>query len=141
MKILLYVAALAAVLLTAGCQTAQQKNILDSGDTTQVAIRSMQTRIFDTADKKETMQTIIATLQDLGFVIDKASYDLGTVSGTKLNGYKVRMSVVAIPRGEDRMVVRANAQYNIDPIRDPEIYQQFFAALEKGMFLTAHMVD
>lgn len=48
------------------------------------------------------------------------------------------MTVVVIPRGEDQMTVRANAQYNIEPIRDPVIYQQFFEALAKGMFLTAH---
>jgi hypothetical protein len=84
------------------------------------------------------MQTIIATLQDLGFVIDKASFEVGSVSGTKLNGYRVRMTVIAMPRGNEQMTVRANAQYNIEPINDPAIYQQFFAALEKSMFLTAH---
>lgn len=128
---------LLALLLLVGCQTAQ-KNILDSDGESQVKLRAMQTRYFDTDDKKQTLQTIIATLQDLGFVIDKASYDLGSVSGTKLHGYKIRMTVNAIPRGNQQMTVRANAQYNIEPINDPVIYQQFFAALEKSMFLTAH---
>jgi len=121
-----------------GCQTAQ-RNILDSDGESQVKLRAMQTRYFDTEDKKKTMQTVIATLQDLGFVIDKASFEIGSVSGTKLNGYRVRMTVSAIPRGKEQMTVRANAQYNIEPINDPKIYQQFFAALEKSMFLTAHM--
>jgi len=125
------------VMLLSGCQTAQ-KNILDSDGESQVKMRSMQTRYFETDDKRQTLQTIIATLQDLGFVIDKASYDLGTVSGTKLDGYKVRMTVVAIPRGDKQTTVRVNAQYNIEPIRDPIIYQQFFDALSKAMFLTAH---
>ncbi|NDV20989.1 hypothetical protein GO013_16380 [Pseudodesulfovibrio sp. JC047] len=127
-----------ALMLLPGCQTAQ-KNILDSDGESQVKIRSMQTRYFETGDKQQTLQTIIATLQDLGFVIDKASYDLGTVSGTKLDGYRVRMTVVAIPRGEGQTTVRANAQYNIQPIKDPILYQQFFDALAKGMFLTAHI--
>ncbi|WP_272700084.1 lipoprotein [Desulfovibrio sp. Fe33] len=128
---------LVALLFFAGCQTAQ-RNILDSDGESQVKLRAMQTRYFDTGDKKKTLQTVIATLQDLGFVIDKASYELGSVSGTKLHGYRVRMTVNTYPRGTDQMTVRANAQYNIEPISDPIIYQQFFAALEKSMFLTAH---
>jgi starvation-inducible outer membrane lipoprotein len=128
---------LVAFLVLAGCQTAQ-RNILDSDGESQVKLRAMQTRYFDTGDKKKTLQTVIATLQDLGFVIDKASYELGSVSGTKLHGYRVRMTVNTVPRGADQMTVRANAQYNIEPITDPLIYQQFFAALEKSMFLTAH---
>lgn len=125
------------MLLTAGCQTAK-KNILDSDGESQVKMRAMQTRYFETNDKKQTLQTIIATLQDLGFVIDKASFDLGSISATKLDGYRVRMTVIAIPRGNEQTTVRASAQYNIEPIKDPVIYQQFFAALEKSMFLTAH---
>jgi len=125
------------LMLTTGCQTAQ-KNILDSDGESQVKMRTMQTRYFDTDDKKETLQTVIATLQDLGFVMDKASFDMGSVSATKFNGYRVRMTVVVIPRGEGQMNVRANAQYNIEPITDPIIYQQFFDALAKGMFLAAH---
>jgi hypothetical protein len=46
------------------------------------------------------------------------------------------------PRGEKQVVVRANTQYNnITPVTDPEPYQQFFAALQKSMFLTAHDID
>jgi len=60
------------------------------------------------------------------------------VSGTKLKGYRVRMTVNAFPKGDEQMTVRANAQYNIQPINDPVMYQKFFAALEKSMFLTAH---
>lgn len=123
--------------LLAGCQTAQ-KNILDSDGESQVKLRAMQTRYFDTDDKKQMLQTIIGTLQDLGFVIDKASFELGSVSGTKLDGYRIRMTVTAVPRGDTQMTVRASAQYNIEAINDPVIYQQFFDALAKAIFLTAH---
>lgn len=123
--------------LIAGCNSAR-KNILDSDSESQVKLRAMQTRYYDTGDKKKTLQTVIATLQDLGFVMDKASFDLGTVSATKLDGYRIRMTVSTIPRGEDQMTVRANATLNIAPIRDPVIYQQFFDALSKAMFLAAH---
>jgi len=43
------------------------------------------------------------------------------------------------------MMVRASAQSGgqsgLRPITDVRFYQQFFAALEKSMFLTAHQVE
>ncbi|HYD32556.1 MAG TPA: hypothetical protein VEB64_17065 [Azospirillaceae bacterium] len=87
------------------------------------------------------LRTVIATLQDLGFVVDNADATLGTVSGTKLDGYALRMTVSLRPRGQAQTVVRANAQYNIVAVEDPQPYQQFFAALEKALFLTAQQVD
>ena len=131
---------LVLALLVAACQTDSKDQVLAT-DASQVALRSIQTRAFDTTDRQTTLRTVIATLQDLGFVIDKADDVLGSVSGTKLDGYQLRMTVSVRPRGEEQLLVRANAQYNIYPVEDPEPYQQFFAALEKSMFLTAQAVD
>ncbi|NUO08683.1 MAG: hypothetical protein HUU08_08405 [Candidatus Brocadia sp.] len=125
--------------LLVGCGTTQQR-LLDS-DASQVQMRSIQTRAFDTTDKEKTLRTIMSTLQDLGFVIDKADTTLGTVSATKLKHYALRMTVTVRPRGETQLLVRANAQYNVNPVTDPEPYQQFFTSLEKAMFLTAHQAD
>lgn len=122
-----------------GCASTQQR-LLDS-DSSQVQLRSIQTRAFDTTDKEKTLRTVIATLQDLEFVIDKADATLGTVSATKLKHYALRITVTVRPRGETQLLVRVNAQYNVTPITDPEPYQQFFTALEKAMFLTAHQAD
>ena len=110
-------------------------------DQSQLALRQIQSRAFDTTDIKTTLRTIIATLQDLGFVIDKADLDLASISATKLDGYALRMTVTVRPRGTMQLIVRANAQYNISTVEDPEPYQQFFVALEKAMFLTANKVD
>lgn len=126
-------------LLVIGCATTQQR-LLDS-DSSQVQLRSIQTRAFDTTDKEKTLRTIMSTLQDLGFVIDKADATLGTVSATKLKYYALRMTVTVRPRGETQLLVRANAQYNVKPVTDPEPYQQFFTSLEKAMFLTAQQAD
>lgn len=122
-----------------GCATTQER-LLDS-DTSQVQLRSIQTRSFDTKDKVKTLRTVIATLQDLGFVIDKADSKLGIVSATKLEHYILRITVTVRPRGETQLLVCANAQYNLKPIKDPKRYQQFFTSLEKAMFLTAHHAD
>ncbi len=127
-------------LALAGCQTTSMNHVMETSES-QVAIRQIQTRAFDTTDRTKTLRTVIATLQDLGFVIDKADDELGTVSGTKLNGYSLRMTVTVRPRGKTQTLVRANATYNITPVTDPQPYQQFFTALQKAMFLTAHEVD
>lgn len=127
------------VVFLTSCATTQQR-LLDS-EASQVQLRSIQTRAFDTTDREKTLRTIMATLQDLGFVLDKADATLGTVSATKLKGYALRMTITVRPRGETQLLVRANAQYNVQPVTDPEPYQQFFAALEKAMFLTAHQAD
>ncbi|MDD3127413.1 MAG: hypothetical protein PHT27_07355 [Candidatus Izemoplasmatales bacterium] len=130
---------IASVFFFTGCATTQQR-LLDS-ESSQVQLRSIQTRAFDTTDKEKTLRTVMSTLQDLGFVLDKADATLGTVSATKLKGYALRMTVTVRPRGETQLLVRANVQYNVQPVTDPEPYQQFFASLEKAMFLTAHQAD
>lgn len=115
-------------------------HLLDS-EQSQVALRQIQSRAFDTTDREKTLRSVIATLQDLSFVVDKADLDLGSVSATKLDGYALRMTVSVYPRGTKQLMVRANAQYNITPVTDPEPYQQFFTALGRAMFLTAQQVD
>jgi hypothetical protein len=89
---------------------------------------------------------VISTLQDLGFVLDGADAVLGSVSGTKfgksgMTYYQIKATVTVRPRGTSQMLVRMSAQHNIQAIEDPEPYQDFFAALEKSLFLTAHNVD
>ena len=130
---------LIAVTFTFGCATTQQQ-LLDSNQS-QVQLRSIQTRAFDTTDREKTLRTVMATLQDLGFVVDQADATLGTVTATKLNRYALRMTVSIRPRGETQTLVRANCQYQEKPVVDPEPYQQFFTSLEKAMFLAAHQVD
>jgi hypothetical protein len=130
---------LAASWLCVACANTQNKDIMAGGS--QVELRSYQTRAFDTTDKTMMLRSVIATLQDLGFVIDKADEDLGAITGTKLKGYRIRMTVVVRPRGETQLLVRANAHYELEPIEDPQPYQAFFVALEKALFLTAHSVD
>jgi hypothetical protein len=85
------------------------------------------------------LRIIIATLQDLGFVIDDADETLGTVSGTKRARYslhtnELRMTVSIRPRGTQQMIVRGSAQNNLQTVEDPEPYQQFFSALSRALF-------
>jgi hypothetical protein len=120
----------------------RHSRILDTEESqSQVKLRQIQSRMFETSDKEKTLRSVIATLQDLNFVIDKADLDLGTVSATKLNGYSLRMTVTVRPRSAKQMIVRANAQYNNYPVTDPQPYQDFFVALGRAMFLAANSVD
>jgi hypothetical protein len=123
-----------------GCATTATK--VFENDASAVKLRSMQTRAFDTIDKKKMMQTVISTMQDLEFVIDKADITLGSVTGTKfVNQASVTMTVTVRPRGDKQLLVRANAQYGIKSVDDAATYQDFFTALEKAIFLTAQQVD
>lgn len=124
-------------LLISGCATTNQR-VLDMGDETQLQKRSYQSRTFDTGDKEKVLRATISTLQDLGFVIDRADLMLGSVSATKQDANKIRITVSARSKGNDRMLVRANAQFNVTPVEDPIQYQNFFSSLEKSLFLTAH---
>lgn len=123
-----------------GCATTTGK-AFETTDS-QVKLRSMQTRAFDTADKKKMMQTVMSTMQDLDFVIDRADLMLGSITGSKFLGHtSVVMTVTVRPRGEKQLLVRANAQHGTEAVDDPVTYQDFFAALEKSLFLTAQQVD
>lgn len=123
-----------------GC-ISSKRQVLAASES-QVKLRSIQTRVFDISDKKKMLRTIISTLQDLDFVIDRADLVLGSVTGSKFTANTVlKMSVTVRPRGENQLLVRANAQYGLKAIEDPEPYQDFFDALGKAIFLTAHQVD
>jgi hypothetical protein len=133
-------AVMALLLGLAACQMNSRDQVL-MVDKSQVALRAVSTRAFETADRNATIRSVISTLQDLGFVVDKADQQLGTVSATKLAGYVMRMTVTVRSRGTAQIVVRASAQYNMRAVSDAVPYQEFFAALEKAMFLTAHQID
>lgn len=132
--------ALSIILLTlSGCAT-NDGRILDS-DQSQLQLRSIQTRAFDTPDRDLVLRNVIVTLQDLGFVIDRADQTLGTISATKLQGFQLKINVTARTRGTTQTSVRANAEFNRKPVIEPKPYQDFFASLEKSLFLTAQAVD
>lgn len=131
----------ACLTLITSCATTHDSRIL--GTDNQVESRSMQTRSFDTSDRTIVIRNVISTLQDLSFVIDKADTELGTVSATRLyKGNKVRMTVTARPSSTKKStIVRASAQYNLKPIENPKIYQDFFSSLSKSLFLSANAVE
>ena len=139
MRIVFPFAAVGVLGLLCGCSTSETK-LLET-EKAQVELRQIQTRAFDTTDREKTLRTVMATLQDLSFVIDKADATIGMVTATKLDQYALRMTVTVRPHGEKQLLVRASAQFNQKAVVEPRPYQQFFSALSKAMFLEAQQVE
>jgi hypothetical protein len=129
---------IATLLALAGCATTPP-DIIGAG--TQLQTRQIQTREYDTLDKAMTMRSVVATLQDLGFTIDQADAELGTITATRLHTYTMRMTVTVVERDGERVSVRANARIGENSVTDAATYQDFFVVLDKAMFLTLNRVD
>ncbi len=139
MKHLRYWIPLTFVLLVGCAASATQPNVTGAGS--QVEIRQIQTREYDTLDKQMTMRSVISTVQDLGFVIDNADLDLGAITATRHREYTMRMTVTVREKDGERIAVRANARFGEQAVDDARTYQDFFIALDKAMFLTLNKVD
>lgn len=133
-------AAFFSLLLSYGCAGPQPTQDLLAPTEAQMKIRSVQTRTFEISDRQATMRGVIAALQDLGFIIERANEGLGLVTAARFaepHYYDVLgVTVTVRPESEGRMMVRANAIYNNKPIEDPKVYQNFFATLERSLFIT-----
>ena len=133
--------ALSLVFLLQACAGGPQKapKELLALDEAQMKIRSFQTRAFDIKNENKVLRGVVAALQDLGFIVERANGLMGLVTAGKFgpngNGF-VELTVVVRAKGEERTEVRVNALFNTKPIEDPKIYQNFFIAVERSLFVT-----
>ena len=131
---------LAATLFLHGCTAPEVKQDLFAPTDAQMKIRSLQTRTFDLTDRNAAIRGAIASLQDLGFIIERANEGLGLVTAARFaepNYYDVVTITVTVRHDSPKkMSIRANAIYNNKPIDDPKVYQNFFAALQRTLFLS-----
>ena len=143
-----FAAAIGAIFVCSAC-TSSKEHLLKM-DESQVKLRSMQTRAFDTTDKEKMLRTVIYALQDLGYIVNEANEVIGTVSARTTDiKYKLfskkklplLITVTVRPRGETQLLVRANAQFDDKAVKNPLVYQNFFNVLEKSIYLSAHEVD
>ena len=76
----------------AGCPTPyewrheEQWDSLDQvwlSEQSQVKLRAAQSRVFDTTDRRRTIEAVIDTMQDLGFMVEVLDETLGVVSGKR----------------------------------------------------------
>ncbi|MDH5667885.1 MAG: hypothetical protein OEY86_07740 [Nitrospira sp.] len=131
--------AIAMLVFVEGCVAPQPSQDLLAPTEAQMKIRSVQTRTFEVKDRQIAMRAVIAALQDLGFIIERANEALGLVSAARFaepNYYDVvGVTVTVRPQADGHMMIRANAIYNNKPIEDPKVYQNFFATLERSLFV------
>lgn len=132
------IAALAASL--AGCRMDSREHVLATTNT-QAAQRAISTRVFDTEDRQKVFQGVLAALQDLGFVVDRADPTLGTVSATRFGAGLVRFTVTVRAGEGRRTIVRASGQLNQHELSDPAPFQRFYEALSQALFLQANEID
>jgi hypothetical protein len=130
---------LAALLLTA-CQTDSRQHVLATTNS-QVAQRAISTRAFDTEDRATVFRGVLSSLQDLGFVVDRADPVLGTVSATRFGNGVVRFTVTVRPGNGPRTIVRASGQLNQHELSDSAPFQRFYEALSQALFLQANQID
>jgi len=105
----------------------------------QMKIRSFQTRAFDAKDQTKVLRGVVAALQDLGFIVERANGPMGLVTAGKFgpNGHGfVELTVTVRAKGTEQTEVRVNALFNTKPIEDPKVYQNFFTAVERSLFIS-----
>jgi hypothetical protein len=128
-------------LLLQGCAAPEPNQDLLALTEAQMKIRSVQTRTFDVKDRQLAMCGVIAALQDLGFIIERANEPLDLVAAARSaepNFYDViGVTVTVRKRNETQLVVRVSAQYYLRAVEDPAPYQKFFRTLKQTLFLQA----
>jgi len=127
------------LLVVSGCALRQGDVIMTGANP--VELRSFQSRTFPTGDRALVLRGVISTLQDLAFVVDGADEQLGIVSGTRLSGTAIRITVLVRSLGPTQIAVRANAYHDRRAIERPEPYRDFYSALEKSLFLAGNAVN
>jgi hypothetical protein len=129
----------AVVLWGQGC-TPQPSEDLLAPTAAQMRLRSLQSRTFDVKDRPLAMRGVIGALQDLGFTIERADESLGLVTAARFaepNFYDVvGVTVTVRQQAEGRFLIRVNAIYNNKLVDDPKVYQNFFATLERSLFVS-----
>jgi hypothetical protein len=130
---------IALAALSSACSAPKPSPNLLAPSEAQTKLRSIQSRTFEVSDRLVALRGVMAVLQDLGFVIERANEDLGLVTGAKFAEPNyldvVAITVTVRPQDGGKHLIRVNAIFNNKPIEDPEVYQAFFAALERSLFV------
>lgn len=133
------------------------QQVLAKKKTTQQQAQIIQTKNFESG-YKDVFKTTMNVLQDNNFIISSANFDAGLIhaqTGSK-PGFGITKKVMLTANldkiTEKRTTLRVNMLLNKSssaifllggsaqsesgkPVDDPEVYQRFFSAIEKGIFV------
>ena len=131
-------------LTLAGCSTIDYDPHVAAVEN-QLQARSIQTRKIEAESYQSLVTAVISTLQDYHFRIVDIDPDLGTVtayqmtnlrSGKPLAG-RTSLTVLVRQPNENIFSVRMNMTIGLKVEDTPELYQQFFAALQRKLHYQA----
>jgi len=131
----------------------------------QVEIRQFQTRTYDTADQALVMKAMLNVLQDLNFIVRTADAQLGLISAEKWSNIdhskkeikKAKKEKLSLPEAavmectanvtttggraqvrvifQQRVMGAGGTVVEVTRVEDAAFYQEFFARVDKGIFL------
>lgn len=149
--------------LFAGCATTESAP--DGAPQSQVEVRQFQTRSYDVAEQALVMKAMLNVLQDLSFIVRTADAQLGVISAEKWSNIehskkelkKAKKEKIALPqtavmectanvtmvggRAQVRVVFQQRVMgpggtvVEVTRVEDAAFYQEFFARVDKGIFL------
>lgn len=155
---------LLALCLCASCATDQAGGPA-GGMRSQAEVRNFQTRSYAVADQPLVMKAMINVLQDLNFIVKTADAQLGVITAEKWSNIahskkeirkarkqELGLSEAAVlectanvsSHGNDtrvrvtfqqRIVGPGGTVMNVTRVEDAAFYQEFFARVDKGIFL------
>lgn len=129
MRKILFLAMIGILFISCG----SSKNAI-VGNAQSVEQRAYQSKTYE-QPKILVARAVSATLQDLGFVIDRINLDAGSITATKYeNKAQMQMTITLREQGKKSVLVRANARLGIQNVDTPEAYQAFFTHLDKAIF-------
>ena len=123
-------AALALSLITAGPARAASPFATNR----EPAQPTRHTRDFATGDILRALRRAIATLQDLGFALENADNETGTLIASRLDKHPLRLTVTISRKSETEITTAISTAYANTELADPAPANAFFAAYDAALF-------
>ncbi len=104
--------------------------------------RQNKTRTIYVANHQLVPQSIVATLQDLGYQVQFSSQEINAITGERLRHEPLKVTVTYVKQSDDFVSVRANFSITNENTTIENIwYQNFFSKLNKSLFLAENGVQ
>ena len=92
------------------------------------------TRDFAAPDLQRARRLAIATLQDLGFALENADNETGTLIASRLDTHPLRLTVTISAKSETEITAAVGTAYANTELPDPRPANTFFATYEAALF-------